>query len=273
MLDDPQLLLFALLLLATGAFAGIIAGLLGVGGGIVIVPVLYAALGHFGVDDAVRMQVALGTSLATIVITAWSSTSAHWKRGTVDVGFLRGYGPWVVLGVLLGAALAAHLRGTVLTAFFAAVALVIAAQIAFGRPSGHWGDALPTGGLRALFGTLIGGVSALMGIGGGSLTVPLMTLYGTPVHRAVGTAAATGFIIGIPGVIGFMIGGWGAEGLPPGSLGFISLPGLLAIAPTSMLCAPLGAKLAYRLNTTILRRVFAAFLAIMALRMFWSLLG
>ena len=260
------------MLLAAGAGAGIIAGLLGVGGGIVVVPVLFHLFTHLGVDESVRMQVAVGTSLATIVATAWSSARAHYKRGTVDPEFLRGYGPIIVFGVLLGSAVASMVKGPVLTAVFAVVALVVAAQLLFGSP--HWkvGDSLPKGGLRVVVGTVIGALSAMMGIGGGTMTVPFMTMYGAPVHRAVGTAAATGFIIGVPGALGFVIGGWNAANLPPGSFGFVSLVGLALIAPTSMLCAPLGAKLAHRLNTVVLKRVFALFLGFTSVRMFWSVL-
>lgn len=270
--DLSQLLPFAVLLLVAGAGAGVIAGLLGVGGGIVVVPVLFHLFTHLGVDEGVRMQVAVGTSLATIVATAWSSASAHYKRGTVDTQFLKGFGPAIIVGVLLGSVVAATVKGPVLTSVFAVVALVVAVQIAFGNP--HWklGETLPTGATRLGIGTTIGALSAMMGIGGGTMTVPVMTMFGAPVHRAVGTAAATGFIIGVPGTIGFIIGGWNAPNLPPGCLGFVSLVGLALIAPTSMLCAPFGAKLAHKLNTIVLRRVFAVFLGFTSLRMFYSIL-
>ncbi len=270
--EISQLLPFLGLLLVAGAGAGIIAGLLGVGGGIVVVPVLFNLFGHLGVDDAVRMQVAVGTSLATIVATAWSSAAAHYRKGAVDRDFLRGFGPPIVIGVLLGAAVAAMVKGPVLTSVFATVSLAVAAQIAFGRPEWNLGDHLPVGWLRQAIGLGIGALSSMMGIGGGSLTVPVMTMYGSPVHRAVGTAAATGFIIGVPGTIGFIIGGWHAQGLPPGSLGFVNLAGLALITPTSVLCAPLGAKLAHSMNTTWLKRIFALFLAFNSVRMFHSIL-
>ncbi|MEW5728670.1 MAG: sulfite exporter TauE/SafE family protein [Pseudomonadota bacterium] len=271
--DLLDLLPFAALLLVAGAGAGVIAGLLGVGGGIVVVPVLYYLFTHLGVDEAVRMKVAVGTSLATIVATAWSSASAHWKKGTVDADFLRSYGPVIIAGVLLGSAIAASTRGPVLTAVFASVALVVAAQIAFGSP--HWtlGSQLPRGAGRIAIGTVIGTLSAMMGIGGGTMTVPVMTMYGYPVHRAVGTAAAMGFLIGVPGTLGFVVGGWDVPGRPPASLGYVSLLGLVLIAPTSMLLAPVGAKLAHKLDTRVLRRVFAVFLGLTSLRMFFGILS
>lgn len=270
--DIATLLPFALTLLGAGVFAGIISGLLGVGGGIVIVPVLFHLFGQFGIDDSVRMQASVGTSLATIVATAWSSSSAHYRRGTVDSGFLRSYGPFVVVGVFLGSAIASFVKGPTLTGIFATVAFLVSLQLAFGSPKWTLGTSMPTGAGRVGIGLGIGTLSSLMGIGGGSLSVPIMTMYGTPVHRAVGTAAATGFIIGVPGTLGFIIGGWNAPGLPPGSLGFVNLIGLVLIMPTSMLCAPLGARLAHAMNTIVLKRIFAAFLAFTAVRMGYTLL-
>ncbi|MBF0324330.1 MAG: sulfite exporter TauE/SafE family protein [Alphaproteobacteria bacterium] len=259
------------LLLAAGAFAGIVAGLLGIGGGLVLVPVLFTILGQVGVADSVRIKVAVGTSLATIVATAWSSARAHWRQGNVDTAFLKSYGPVIVSGVLAGSAMATHLRGPLLTAIFAIVACVLAGQIALGNPDWKLGDRLPGGIGRLLIGGTIGMLSALMGIGGGTMTVPVMTMYGTSVHRAVGTAAAMGFIIGVPGALGFIAGGWGNPDLPPYSLGFVSLVGLALIVPTSAACAPFGARLALRLDRMVLRRVFALFLAITAARMVHSI--
>lgn len=269
--DFAQLLPFAALLLVAGAGAGIIAGLLGVGGGIVVVPVLYHLFTHLGIDEAVRMQVAVGTSLATIVATAYSSASAHYKRGTVDTFFLKSYGPIIIGGVLLGSAVAAWVKGPVLTAVFAVVALVVALQLLLGNPNWILGKELPKGLGRIGIGTAIGALSAMMGIGGGTMTVPVMTMYGYPVHKAVGTAAAMGFLIGVPGAIGFAIGGLDVPGRPPGSLGFVSLAGLALIAPTSMLMAPMGAKLAHRLDTKMLKRVFALFLGFTSVRMFYGI--
>lgn len=238
-----------------------------------VVPTLYYLFGHLGVDEAVRMKMAVGTSLATIVATAWSSASTHWRQGNVDKAFLKSYGPFVLGGVLLGAALASALRGSVLTGLFAAVALPVAAQIAFGNPAWRLGDAPPRGLGRVAIGGTVGALSAMLGIGGGIFMVPTMTMYGHTVHRAVGTAAAMGFVIGVPGMLGFMAGGLDAPNLPPLSLGYVSLTGLALIAPASVLVAPLGARLAQRLDTAKLRRVFALFLALTALRMLWTIVG
>lgn len=177
------------------------------------------------------------------------------------------------LAVALGSVLAGWVRGPGLTGLFAAVALLVAVHMAFGRPEWRLGQTLPTGAAKIGLAAMIGAVSAMMGIGGGTLTVPLMTLYGTPIHRAVGTASAIGLIIGIPGTIGFALSGWGASGLPPLSLGYVNLLGVALILPASMAAAPWGARLAHRLDTRLLRRAFALFLGLTALRMGHGLLG
>ncbi len=272
-LDITVLLPFVLPLLGAGMVAGIIAGLLGVGGGIVVVPVLFHLFTALGIDEAVRMKLAVGTSLATIVATAWSSTAAHYRKGTVDRDFLKRYGPVIIVGVLAGSAIASFAKGPALTLIFATVALVVALQISFGSP--HWtlGERMPDGWRKIAIGGTIGALSAMMGIGGGTMTVPVMTMYGAPAHRAVGTAAATGFMIGVPGTLGFMAGGFGAAGLPPLSLGYVSLVGLLLIAPASVLAAPFGARLAHKMDTKLLKRIFAVFLGFTSIRMFWGVLG
>jgi uncharacterized membrane protein YfcA len=271
-LDMSQILLFGSLLLAAGAVAGVTAGLLGVGGGIVIVPVLWHLFSALGIDEAVRMHVAVGTSLASIIATSISSVRSHHKRGAVDFQLLRSWGPWIFLGVLVGTFLASHVRGPVLSAVFASVALVVSLHMGFGRPEWRLAPDLPKGSARAALAAVIGTISAMMGIGGGTLSVPILSLFGYPIHRAVGTAAAIGFIIGIPGAIGFVIAGWHVPDLPPFSLGYISLIGFALIFPTSTLLAPYGAKLAHGMNTRNLKRVFAAFLGFTALRMFYDLL-
>jgi len=271
-LDLPNTLFFAFLLLAAGAVAGLTAGLLGVGGGIVIVPVLWHLFASLGIDEAVRMHVAVGTSLATIIATSASSVRAHHKRGAVDFDLLKSWGPWIFVGVIAGTAIAGHVRGPVLTAVFATVAAIVSLHMGFGRPEWRLAENLPTGTPKGLLAACIGAVSAMMGIGGGTLSVPILSLFGYPIHRAVGTAAAIGFIIGIPGALGFIWSGWGVQNLPPFSLGYISLIGFILILPTSTLLAPVGARLAHGLNTRNLKRVFAVFLGFTALRMFYDLL-
>jgi uncharacterized membrane protein YfcA len=260
--------MLASLLLAAGAVAGVTAGLLGVGGGIVLVPVLWNLFTALEVNESIRMHLAVGTSLATIIATSASSLRAHHRRGAVDVVLLRSWGPWIFVGVIAGTALAGYVRGPVLSLVFASVALVVAVYMGCARPGWRLADRLPEGAPKAMLAGVIGTVSAMMGIGGGTLSVPILSLCGYPMHRAVGTAAAVGFIIGIPGAIGFVISGWGAPNLPPLSLGYVSLLGFALIFPTSTLLAPYGARLAHGLNTRHLKRVFAVFLGFTALRMF-----
>lgn len=271
-LDITQILFFGGLLLAAGAVAGLTAGLLGVGGGIVIVPVLWHLFASLGIDEAVRMHVAVGTSLATIIATSASSVRAHHRRGAVDFDLLKSWGPWIFVGVLIGTAIAGYVKGPVLTAVFASVAAIVSLHMGFGKPEWRLAETLPKGPGKAGLAGLIGTVSAMMGIGGGTLSVPILSLFGYPIHRAVGTAAAIGFIIGIPGAIGFILAGWDVPNRPPFSLGYISLLGFALILPTSTMLAPVGAKLAHGLNTRNLKRVFAVFLGFTALRMFYDLL-
>lgn len=260
----------AAILFATGIATGLTAGLLGVGGGIVIVPVLFHLFTTMNVDPDVRMHVAVGTSLATIIATSTSSLRAHHKKGGVDTALLRSWGPAVFAGVLLGSVLSGYAKGPALMTVFASVGLLVALHMAFSKQSMTISDSLPTGlPKHALAGT-IGMISSMMGIGGGTLAVPALTLFGFPVHRAVGSAAAMGLIIGIPGTIAFIVTGWDVPNRPPYSLGYVNLLAFGLILPTSMFFAPVGAKLAYKLNTKNLRRAFSVFLAITAVRMFYS---
>lgn len=271
LLDPYSFAMLGVALLGVGIIAGLIAGLLGVGGGLVVVPVLFYVFTTLGVPEDVRMHVAVGTSLATIIATSYRSIGAHRKRGAVDDALLRSWGPGIFIGVLVGTSIAGFVKGPVLTAVFGTVGAVVALHMAFGRD--HWriGNSLPTGAPKHLLGGMIGTVSAMMGIGGGTLSVPSLTLFGYPIHKAVGTAAAIGFIIGIPGTIGFMIAGLGVEGRPPLSLGYVNLLACALILPTSMVFAPVGAQLAHRLNRVWLRRAFALFLGLTAVQMFYSL--
>ncbi|MFL6691131.1 MAG: sulfite exporter TauE/SafE family protein [Alphaproteobacteria bacterium] len=263
----------ALGLVLAGVVGGLVAGMLGVGGGIVVVPILYHVLAALGVDESVRMHVAVGTSLATIIPTSFSSAQAHNKKGAVDWELLRRWWLPMLIGVLAGSALAAYVRGQTLSLIFAAVALPVALHFALWGEKKRIADHLPrgVGGVLLPFG--IGGVSTMMGIGGGTVGVPTMTLCGFPIHRAVATASAFGAIISVPGTIGAILAGWYAEGLPPYSLGYVNLLGVLLIAPGSFLAAPAGAYLAHMTDKHRLRMVFALFIAITAARMLWDALS
>jgi len=265
--DPSALLPLAAALVAAGAFAGVLAGLLGVGGGIVIVPALYHLFATIGIDDAVRMHVAVGTSLSTIVATSVSSMRAHHRRGAVDWTLLKSWGPAIALGVIAGAALAGAASGDALEAVFGVVALLVALYMAFAPATLRLAQSLPRGAAKLGIGVVIGTLSSMMGIGGGSLTVPVLTLCGVDIRRAVGTASGVGLIIAVPGTIGFAAAGWGVPGLPPGSLGYVSVVGFAVLVPMTVLCAPLGARLAHAVPQMALRRAFAAFLALTAVRL------
>jgi uncharacterized membrane protein YfcA len=243
---DTALLLewlpLAALLLATGLVAGTVGGLLGVGGGIVIVPVLVHVFRAYGIDPALRMHLAVGTSLGTIVLTAARSVQSHRRRGAVDEALLRSLALSVLAGVLAGSALARGVEGQVLSGVFGCVALAVSLHMAFGRESWRLRDGVPEGAPRASLGASIGFVSVLMGLGGGTLGVPILSLLGVPIHRAVGTAAGLGLLIGVPGCISFALAGWGVPGRPPLSVGYVNLLGLAAITPATWLAAPLGAR-------------------------------
>lgn len=262
--EFPILLEMAAVLLLAGVGAGLIAGLLGVGGGIILVPVLYYLFTAMGIDEAVRMHVAVGTSLTTIIATSIASIHAHHKRGAVDLALLRSWGPGILIGTLIGGLIASAVKGSALTGIFATLATLIGLYMALGQRTMVISNHLP-GPLGAYsLGALIGGISTMMGIGGGSLSVPILSLFGYPIHRAIGTAAAIGFIIGVPGTLYFMFSGWNVSGLPPYSLGYVNLLGTALIVPASMLLAPLGARLSHRLNTRKLKTIFGIFLMIMA---------
>ncbi len=264
---------FALGLVIAGVVGGLVGGMLGVGGGIVIVPVLYHVLDLMGIDPGVRMHIAVGTSLATIIPTSFSSTRSHNAKGVVDWALLRRWVAPMLVGVLIGSAISGYVKGQALALFFACVALPVAIQLAFFGETRRLSDHLPTGFGGLLLPAGIGGVSTMMGIGGGTVGVPVMTLCGVPIHRAVGTAAGFGTIISIPGAIGAVIGGWGAAGLPPYSLGYVNLLGFLLIAPVSYFAAPFGAQMAHNMDRRKLRQMFALFIGITAARMLYDALG
>ncbi len=263
----------ALALMATGIIAGIMAGLLGVGGGIVIVPVLYHLFSLLEIDPAVRMHMAVGTSLATIIPTSIVSARSHYAKGSMDIDLLRTLGPFVLVGAIAGGFAGSLFDGAVLSTVFATVALLVAANMAF-RPEGSsLRDGLPKKAGQTLIGGLIGAVSAVMGIGGGTLGVPVLSACNYPIRRAVGTASALGVIIGIPGAIGFIAAGIGVAARPPGSIGYINLIGFALIVPLTMRMAPVGASIAHRINPKSLRLAFAIFLALTAARMFSDLVS
>jgi uncharacterized membrane protein YfcA len=257
---------YLLLLLAAGAFAGTAAGLLGVGGGLIVVPALTLLLEARGVPGTALVHTAVGTSLATIAATSTASVWAHRRAGAVAWGQVRRMAPAITVGAALGAAVAAWTPGGVLRSLVGVFELVIAVRIGFGAAPQDPNGAPPRPG-GALWGLPIGAFSALVGIGGGTLTVPYLLRLGEPMHRAVGTGAACGLPIAVAGGLGFVLTGWGAAGVPSPNLGYVHLPAFLAISVASMACAPWGARLAHRLPAARLKRYFAVFLAVVGTRL------
>jgi len=254
--------------LILGAAAGIIAGLLGVGGGLVIVPVLVYLFGRQQIAPELVVHLAVGTSLATIVFTTISSVRAHHKRGAVHWDIFWRLTPGIVVGALLGAVLARWIPAAGLRRFFAVFEWLVAAQMLLAlRPrAGRDLPRLP--GLLAA-GTLIGSISSLVGIGGGSLTVPFLAWSRLRMQEAVATSSACALPLAMAGSLGFIVTGWSASGLPDWSLGFVYLPAFVGIILASVVFAPLGASLAHRLPAASLRKFFAIFLVILGFYMYF----
>ncbi len=254
---------------ATGACAGLLAGLLGIGGGMVIVPALIFLLPRIGVDAAILSQVAVGTSLACISVISLNSAWAHHRRGAVDWQIFRRMLPGLLLGAALGAVLAHHLSSLALQRMVGIAALVVAARMfANVQPAAH--RQVPGRVGLGTAGTAIGGLSSLIGIGGGSLTVPFLNWCNVAMQRAVGTSSACGMPIAWAGALGFMLTGWGLAGAGPASLGYINFTATGGIVAASLVFTPLGAALAHRLPASALRRVFAILLVVVGVRMLWA---
>ncbi|MFZ5573152.1 MAG: sulfite exporter TauE/SafE family protein [Thermodesulfobacteriota bacterium] len=257
--------------LGVGAVAGILAGLLGVGGGLIIVPMLVFCLTREAVAPQAVMHISLGTSMASIMFTSISSFSAHHKHGAVQWSVVRRIVPGILTGTFLGSCVAALLSTNFLKAFFVVFLYYVAVQMLTNRkptPS----RTLPGAAGMFIAGNIIGMTSSLVGIGGGSLSVPFMIWCNLAVHEAIGTSAAIGFPIAVAGTIGYLFNGWQVDGLPAASLGYIYLPALAGIVGASVLTAPLGVRLAHRLPVDKLKRLFAALLIVMGTRMLAGLI-
>lgn len=262
-------LVFALpALLLAGAAAGFAGGLFGIGGGFVVVPALMLLLPLLGVAPDQTAHVAVGTSLASIIFTSIRSTSSHARRGAVDFGLLKGWAIWVVLGTGVGTIFADLISGALLALIFGVGVLTFAVYFLLPARQGEpLFAALPSGLPRAGIASALGAFSTLLGIGGGTLTTLTMTVCGTPIHRAIGTAAGMGAVIAIPATIGFILIGLGESGLGWGALGFVHLPAAIVLIATSVLVAPLGVAAAHTLSPVILRRVFGLYLTVIGVLM------
>jgi uncharacterized membrane protein YfcA len=263
--DMSLLLMMGAMLLVIGAFAGVLAGLLGVGGGIVLVPAFFYAFQVLGYDSPQLMQMCLGTSLATIIVTSVRSVLAHNRKGAVDWEILRGWAIGIALGAVVGVTVATSLRSGVLQVIFGGLARIVAAYMTFGRSDWRLGAAMPQGVVRAVLSPVLGFLSVLMGIGGGSFGVPTMSLYGVPIHRAVATAAGFGVIIAVPSVAGFLL--VDMQVAPPFSVGAVNLVAFGLVIAMTLITAPYGAALAHRTDAKRLKRVFGIFLFLVAANM------
>ena len=259
-------------LIAAAIAAGMLAGLLGVGGGIVLVPVLFWTMSLTQFPEEISMHMAVATSLMTIIFTSLSSARSHHARGSLDTSLLKRWAAGIAIGALCGGLVAKFINADVLKAIFGATALLVSVNMAR-KVQTIWRDDLPAGGL--INGGIAGATgffSALMGIGGGTLGVPILSGFGVDIRRAVGTASAFGVLIAVPAVAGFIWAGWDAFYRPWGSLGYVSLPAAALILPFTVLFAPLGAAVSHRIPTVWVKRCFAIFLGITGLRMLFDAL-
>lgn len=266
-----ELLPFVGALLVAGGIAGVLAGLFGIGGGAVLVPVFYQMLGALEVDEAIRMHLSVGTSLAIIVPTSLRSFMGHKAKGAVDMDLLKSFAISVPIGVLLATLLVAGISSGVLRAIFAFFSLVIALRLLFGREDWKIAPDVPRGFGKHVAGSFIGFFSTFMGIGGGVFNNTFMTLFGRPIHQAVATSSGVGVLISIPGMIGYIWAGWGGLNLPPFSIGYVNVLMVLIIIPVTLMVAPVGVRLAHALSKRKLEVGFGLFLILVAARFFYSL--
>ena len=274
LLSDPLTLasLIGALVLA-GAAIGFLAGVFGVGGGAVSVPIFFEIFGALGYPPDVAMPIAVGTSLAVIIPTSISSARGHHKKGTLDTAILRTWAVPILIGVLLGAAIARFAAPVVFQATFVLVASINAVKLLSGGKGWSLSEALPSVLAMRFSGMLIGLVSAIMGIGGGAVSNLFLTLHGVPIHRAISTSAGVGVLIAIPGTVGYIIAGFGRGDLPPGSLGFVSLFAFALTIPTSILTTSFGVTLAHKLSRRALEIAFGSFLVLVAGLFLWAIIS
>lgn len=271
-MDNIVLLLaMAVLLFGVGTCAGVLAGLLGVGGGIILVPAFFMVFDTLGYGGPQLMQLCLGTSLATIVVTSARSVLAHDKRGAVDWSILKTWAVGIALGALAGVFVASLLHAAALQIIFGGLAATIGTYMIFGNVKWRLGRRMPGGLVRAALSPAIGFLSVLMGIGGGSFGVPVMTLYNMPIHRAVATAAGFGMIIAVPSAIAFLT--VDTIVAPPLTIGSVNLVAFVLVVTATLISAPWGAALAHRLDPEPLRKFFGIFLILVALNMVRSAIG
>lgn len=269
-----EVLTLAGTLVVVGAITGVLAGIFGIGGGSVMVPVLYEAFRLMGVPEEVRMQLCVGTSLAIIVPTSIRSFRGHMAKGIVDTEVLKIWALPVLVGVLLGGFVAPHASSSVFKSVFVIIAAVLAIRLLFGNDSWRLAETLPGKAVMRVYGFGIGVASALMGVGGGALSNFVLALYGQKIHRTVATSSGLGIIISIPGMIAYMIGGWSRMAiLPPFSIGFVSFIGVALMIPSTIIAAPWGVKIAHALPKRQLEIALGVYLTFVAIRFLLSMAG
>ncbi|MGO2012739.1 MAG: sulfite exporter TauE/SafE family protein [Pseudoalteromonas sp.] len=262
-----------LALIATGIFAGILAGLFGVGGGIVIVPVLYFLLPNFGVSPESAMMITTATSLATIVPTSISSIRSHHSKGNIDLALIKYWAPFILVMAVLGSFLAQSVRGNALVLMFACIAILVSLNMLFRAGAPALVKQLPGKIGQAIMACVVGGFSVMIGIGGGTIGVPLLSAFNVRTHVAVGTAAVFGLLIALPGVITLLSIGSTPDDAPMGTWGLVNLPAFFLIIPLTILFAPMGVKIGSKLDQKQLKRAFAVVLMLTGIRMLTQTLG
>ena len=278
-LNSQDVVELALLLIAVGAISGFLAGVFGIGGGAILVPVFYECFRLAGVPLEVRMPLCIGTSLAVIIPTSIRSFQAHYRRGAVDMTVLRVWWLPIVAGVVAGSVVARYAPERLFKIVFVCVAHAAAARLILARESWKFGDDLPKGPLMRAYGFCVGILSTLMGIGGGLFLNLLMTFYGRPIHQAVATSSALAVLVSIPGALGYVYAGWPAAAHYPGivalqwpfAFGYVSLIGAVLVMPTSLLTAPLGVRVAHAMSKRTLEMAFGSYLFIVGSRFVLSL--
>ncbi len=266
------MLISLVIYLSCGAVAGVFAGLLGVGGGVIIVPILTLVFSWMKLEPNIIHHLSLGTSLATIMVTAFASARAHNKRGAVRWDIVKAIAPGILIGTFAGGLVAAHIPDVQLKAIFVCFIYLVALDMIVGKKPSAKQNLPKTVGI-SIVGLCIGIVSSFVGIGGGTMSVPFMSYCSVPLHTAVGTSSAIGFPIALAGTLGYIVGGFNHEGLPEGTLGFVHVVAFFGIASASFFTAPIGAKIAHKLPVATLKKIFAIFLMFIASRMLWSLIG
>jgi uncharacterized membrane protein YfcA len=274
-IDMPlaELLILAGAVVASGLVMGFLSGFFGIGGGGVAVPILYELFRLAEVPEDVRMQLAVGTSLAIMIPTTWRSAAAHRAKGSLDSQILRRLAVPLLVGVAAGVVVAGSAPSDLMRIVWVLFATAMCLKLVFGKESWRLGDDVPRGLGFEAYGVFVGFVSTLLSIGGGAFVTMMLTLYGRPITQAIGTSAGVGPLIAIPAALGFVWAGWGASGLPPLSLGYVSLIGAALVIPASVLAAPIGVRAAHGIRRRTLELCFAGFLGLVGLRFFVALVG